>query len=407
MMINYFLAINKWKVEVFKLDDSKPNYQKKLDKLQEKYKDIRQILVDEETKQILKKHRKITKDDVKYLLKKIVKTLAANDNFENVQHLFLANYKRDRKMNPIFVILMRSTSIYEILKMLDFPRKQIILEILGSQKSNKAKYEDIKKIDKISYIEEQMTKKIQTIVTMWVSMLIVVAGVVWWLKFKLAPKIAEFLSNIQQSLWLQWWVHSEPLISVVANNFFIVWIVFLGIVGFVLLLKILYKKYFFIILYKLPLISSLLRIENNISLLMLYTFYKTNPHKFVDSLKKQFWEFVDEKRFNWENYNSIPDIVDKLHLYFQKNLGIEIYDLDIKSDLERYWQISNADELVSEDIERYFDDLLELTAKIMKMMTNIIIMLVWLVVGIVFVSLILTLREVPDQIEKMKQASWI
>jgi len=406
-MKRYYLSINKRNVEIFTLDDSKTNFFKKLEKLKSKYNSIQELTLDDETKEIISKNKwlKIKPKHIKYLLYAIAKKLWTNDLADNVKNTFLKTYKKNPEINPILVLLFKSNmTVVDILKLLDFPNKDIIIEILQSQKDNKQKYEDIKRIQEIEYMTTKMKEKIQSILSFWVMMILVVIWIGIWFKIYLVPKVISFMQVNASAMWMTNKTSgSNLMVSIIANDFlYAVWILLTIIIIF-WLIRLFSKQTFFGFMLKTPFVWPLIRKQYNINILMLYSFYNTNANEFYNKLKQMFpYLNLD---FYWAD---IPELVSKT---FEKSeeqfFWASVFNIDIVDTIETLSAVSRPDEQIKMEIDMYVTDLSEYVAKIQKIM-------VWIITGIVAISvfaityaLVSVMTGLPQQLKKMQEASWM
>jgi len=126
-MKRYFLGIDeKSNIEIVILEDSKPNFEKKLEKAKKRFKTLQELTADSNTLEILNnlKKKKIDKKDIDFFLKSIADKLAVNDLPDNIKKTYLKTYKDNNKINPIFVLFFLSNlSVVQILEKLNFPNK--------------------------------------------------------------------------------------------------------------------------------------------------------------------------------------------------------------------------------------------------------------------------------------------
>ncbi len=406
-MKRYYLSINKGNVEIFNLDDSKNNFFKRLEKLKTKYKSIQELTLDDETKEIISKYRwlKIKPQHIKYLLYAVTKKLWTNDLADNVKNTFLKTYKKNPEINPILVLLFKSNkTIVDILRLLDFPNKNIIIEILQSQKDNKQKYEDIKRIQEIEYMTNKMKNKISSIISFWVMMIIAVIWIGIGFKIYLVPKVISFMAVNASAMGMTNDVSGNNLtISIISNYFFIWVIILISIVLMLWAIRLISKKTFFWLMLKLPAVWPLIRKQNNINILMLYSFYNTNANEFYNKLKQQYPNL--DLDFYW------ADIAELVSKTFNKSeeqfFWASIFDINIVDTIETLSSVSNPDKQIKMEIDMYVDDLQEYVAKIQKIMFWIIMTIVVVSVFSIMYALFSVMTELPAQMKKMQDASWM
>ena len=406
-MKRYYLSINKGNVEIFNLDDSKNNFFKRLEKLKTKYKSIQELTLDDETKEIISKYRwlKIKPQHIKYLLYAVTKKLWTNDLADNVKNTFLKTYKKNPEINPILVLLFKSNkTIVDILRLLDFPNKNIIIEILQSQKDNKQKYEDIKRIQEIEYMTNKMKNKISSIISFWVMMIIAVIWIGIGFKIYLVPKVISFMAVNASAMGMTNDVSGNNLtISIISNYFFIWVIILISIVLMLWAIRLISKKTFFWLMLKLPAVWPLIRKQNNINILMLYSFYNTNANEFYNKLKQQYPNL--DLDFYW------ADIAELVSKTFNKSeeqfFWASIFDINIVDTIETLSSVSNPDKQIKMEIDMYVDDLQEYIAKIQKIMFWIIMTIVVVSVFSIMYALFSVMTELPAQMKKMQDASWM
>lgn len=402
-MKRYFLIIDWKKIRINILEDSKSNYKKKLSKLKEKYHwHINEMRFNEEIKSMIaKSKKKITESDIRLLVNSIKEALSVWASPSSVKELFLETYKDDKDINPIFIVLLLSWhSIIDILKQLEFPKKEIYIETLESWKQYEKMYDDIMKIERLTDMEEKLKKNIQKTIIFWVVMMTLAFGLTIWFKLILLPKIHWFITQISTNVW-DWVGAGWPSLSTILINIIsIVVISIYTILILLFLLKWLFPKLFYKIMLRVPLFWEIIRLQNDIYIYMLYSFNNTKATEFENKLKKFFSSYVDFKVYQ---YNDIPHLVQKTFYAVQKELGTSAFHIRVYSFLKTVVKDPNPDRLITLKIVRYYETIEEKTNTIKSFVQNAVLTLIGLIIWTLAITLFSTIKETQTQIQQMQR----
>lgn len=400
-MKRYFLGIDeKSNIEIFILDDSKANFEKKLEKRKKRYSTVQEITVDSETLHILNnlKKKKIDKKDIEFFLQNIANKLAVNDLPDNIKRTFLKTYKENKKINPIFILFFKSNlSVVDILKKLDFPNKWIIIEILTSDKTNKEKYDYFKRVQEIYYMKKELEKKVWGVAKFSGFMFMGISLLAIGFKFLLAPKMIEFTWKLLETMWKSSSGGWTLLIELASNYFFyfIIWVISLIIL--LLLIKIFSKKLFLQIVLNTPKIWDIIRKQNSINILMLYSFYYNNSNKFFEKFKEHF--NMLPMPISWID---IPDLISKTYSISKEEFRQPIYEIEVVDIIDTLSSTSTPDEMIKKHIQLYMNNLSEDIDVIAWTIKKASILVIWLLIWIMFYSLVWSMKGMIKTIQSAK-----
>ncbi len=251
---------------------------------------------------------------------------------------------------------------------------------------------------------DKMKKKISTIASFGTMMLIATIWIGIAFKLFLVPRVVSFMEINIRSLWWTTPVDGNSLmVSIIANYFFYGVIILISTLFIIWLVYLFAKKTFYWIILKAPAVWNLIRKQNNIQILMLYSFYNTNANEFYNKLK-QLFPYLNLD-FYWAD---VPELISKTFEESEKQFfWASIFDINIVDTIETLSSVSKPDEQIKMEIDMYVDDLEEYVAKIQKIMFWIIMAIVSISVFSIMWWLFSIMTELPQRMKEMQNASWM
>jgi len=127
-----------------------------------------------------------------------------------------------------------------------------------------------------------------------------------------------------------------------------------GIIVALLLIRTFSKNLFLKILLNIPRIGDIIRKQNSINILMLYSFYYSNSNKFFEKFKEQLHMLPMPP-----SWTDIPDLVSKSYKISKEEFGKPLFEIEIVDIIDTLALTSTPDEQLKKQIQLYMNDLSE------------------------------------------------
>lgn len=327
----------------------------------------------------------ISQSDINNILEIVYDCLASSQTWWSIKDIILWS-KDDINYNPIFIVLLETwISIDQIIKMVEFPFKSEIVEILDSSDTPNIKY---KKIEKITFFKDVQDWIKNVFIAQWAQLawyLIAISAIIFWVKFKLFPLIEDKL--------VKWFKLDRDII--LWDSLMFMWIfeklVFciLWTTWFFLFLYIFAREKFYQFLYKFPLMKDILQYWNTLKLLMTYSFNYEFPTKF----RKQTTEIVNQYFHIKENTELMKlwEITSYNYQEVKKKFWIKFFDPIVSVTLNtlKEWWSEIVESIISKKIDVYIRKMKEKQDKLSWIIQKITLVLIWCVVMIIAWSIMM------------------
>lgn len=327
----------------------------------------------------------ISQNDINNLLEIVYDCLASWQTWNSIKEIILWS-KDEINYNPIFIVMLDAwVWVDQILKMVEFPFKSEIIEIFDSQDTSMIKY---KKIEKITFFKEVQEWIKKVFIWQWLTLLwylIMVSWIIFWVKLKLFPIIEEKLVNwfnLDRDIML--W-DSMMLMWLFEKFVFLLWIIFFSF----LFLYLFSKERFFQILYKIPLMNSILQYWNTLKLLMTYSFNYEFPTKF----RRKTTEIVNQF-FNIKENTELMKLWEIASYNYQevkRKFWIKFFDPIVSVTLNtlKEWWSDVIESIINKKIDIYIKKMKEKQDKLSSILQKITLIMIWCVVMIIAWSIIM------------------
>jgi len=125
-----------------------------------------------------------------------------------------------------------------------------------------------------------------------------------------------------------------------------------GVAIILFLIKSFSKNFFLKILLNTPRVGDIIRKQNSINILMLYSFYYSNSNKFFEKFKEQLHMLPMPP-----SWTDIPDLVSKSYRISKEEFGKPLFEIEIVDTIDTLALTSTPDEQLKKQIELYINDL--------------------------------------------------